>query len=133
MPKPEKNAMALVDACRSPIRRKIMILAEEAALTGKVVTAKSVSEQLDGELSSVSYHINQLLSAGALQVVGGEQQRGAWQRHLLPTEAFKAQMTDTVVLDRIAELMDGSLFESSGPTADELIALIRASGRPVEA
>lgn len=129
MPEPEKNAMALVDACRAPIRRKIMILAGEALQTGKVITAKGVAEQLGRPLSSISYHVVQLAKAGALEVVGGQQERGAWQKHYQPSEAFRAQITDTVALDQIAELIDG--FKPVN--LEKVAGIIRATGRPVEA
>lgn len=134
MPKPEKNAMALVDACRTPIRRKIMILAEEANAQQLRVTAKSLSEMLDIPLSTASYHAKELVKAGALKTQGGIQKRGAWQRFLVPTEAFQASMTDTVALDQIAETLDDDL--STPPyeeTVHEIKRLLRATGRPVEA
>lgn len=134
MPKPEKNAMALVDACRTPIRRKIMILAEEAKAEGDTISAKRAANKLGVNLSSLSYHIQELAKAGALQEAGGEQKRGAWQKNYVPSEAFQATMTDTVALDQIAELIDGrGINQELGQTRRaKLIQLIRATGRPVE-
>lgn len=127
----KRSAMALVDACRSPIRRRIMILAEEADAQQLRVTAKSLSEALDKKIATVSYHVAQLVKAGALREDGGVQKRGAWQRHLAPTEAFQATMTDTVALDRIAELVDGKPLTAARFL--ELKKTVRATGRPVEA
>lgn len=135
MPKPEKKTMALVDACRSPIRRKIMILVEEAWSNEEESTAKGIADRLDLNLSRISYHVTELFKAGALEVMGGEQKRGAWQKSYAPSEAFRATMTDTVVLDQIAELIDSedsSVLEKS-KTLRKLVPLIRATGRPVEA
>jgi hypothetical protein len=131
MPKPEKNAMALVDVCRSPIRREIMILASELAASGETVTAKEVGIRLGRPLTNVSYHVAKLAEAGAFSVDGGVQKRGAWQRHYLPSEAFRATMTDTVALDRIAELIDGKTLVDA--TGEKIANVIRATGRPVEA
>lgn len=135
MPKPEKNAMALVDACRTPIRRKIMILAEEAKAKGETISAKQAGDKLGVPLGPISYHFKVLFEAGALKVVGGEQKRGAWQKHYLPSRAFEATMTDTVALDQIAELIDS--IEGPHALPDSAVALIaglcRATGRPVEA
>ncbi len=132
MPKPEKNAMALVDACRGPIRRQIMVLAEEAYAAEKPVTAKGLAKALNKPLSNVSYYVTELFKAGALEVVGGEQKRGAWQKSYAPTKAFQTTMTDTVALDQIAEKLDASVQKR---TAFELglIEIVRATGRPVEA
>lgn len=136
MPKPEKNAMALVDVCRTPIRRKIMILASELEAEGMPITAKGMSIRLEEPLSGFSYHVNQLAKAGALEVDGGAQKRGAWQKHYLPSEAFQATMTDTVALDQIAELVDGRMRVNGEDAAlwlGEIAEIIRATGRPVEA
>lgn len=130
MPKPEKNAMALVDACRTPIRRKIMILAQEADAQQLRVTSTSLAEALGTSLGSTSYHVTQLVKAGALKEDGGVQKRGAWQRHLVPSKAFQATMTDTVALDQLAEHIE----EFPKSIASSRIAeIIRATGRPVEA
>lgn len=139
--RPEIDVMALVDACRTPIRRKIMILAQEAYAIKQPVTAKGLSEKLQKPLSNVSYYVAGLAKAGALEVVGGSQKRGAWQKAYAPTGLFQATMSDTVALDRIAELMDGlPAGEASKPNKvrweslkDELVKIIRATGRPVEA
>lgn len=139
MPKPEKNAMALVDACRSPIRRKIMILAEEAHAAEETVTAKGLSDKLGRPLSNVSYYVAALAKAGALETVGGSQKRGAWQKTYAPSKAFQATMTDTVALDQIAELMDEGLPKNQGIQnfrEDQFfraLKIVRATGRPVEA
>lgn len=129
MPKPEKNAMALVDACRTPLRRKIMILAEEMDAAGETISAKQAGDKLGVPLSPISYHFKVLFEAGALEVVGGEQKRGAWQKHYLPSSAFQATMTDTVALDQIAELIDGKILMN--PPAAKIVSIVRATGRPV--
>lgn len=133
MPKPEKNAMALVDACRTPIRRKIMILAEEAKAKGETISAKRAADKLDVNLSGLSYHVKCLAKAGALEEVSGEQKRGAWQKNYVPSEAFQATMTDAVALDQIAELVEAQPEHMSRKLAEPLVKLIRATGRPVEA
>lgn len=134
MAKPEKNAMALVDACRAPIRRKIMILAEEAQAREETISAKRAADSLEVGLSGLSYHFKVLVEAGALKKVRGEQKRGAWQKNYVPSEAFQATMTDTVALDQIAETLEDDL--STPPyeeTVYEIKRLLRATGRPVEA
>jgi predicted ArsR family transcriptional regulator len=134
MPKPEKNAMALVDACRTPMRRKIMILAGEAKAEGKMISAKQAADKLAVALSPISYHFKVLFEAGALEVVGGEQKRGAWQKHYLPSEDFEVTMTDTVALDQIAELVDDWDPLNNRPRdIPAIVKAIRATGRPVEA
>lgn len=122
--------MALVDACRTPIRRGIMILAEEARAKGETISAKRAADALDVGLSGLSYHVKELAKAGALEEVGGEQKRGAWQKNYIPSEAFQATMTDTVALDQIAELID----EANGYNVSEsdVRRIVRATGRPVE-
>lgn len=131
MPKPK--TMDLIDACRSPIRRQIMQLASEAALTGKTLTAKGVAEALNRPLSGASYHVKALFEGGALRVVAKEQHRGALQTHYVPSKAFQATMTDTVALDQIAELIE----ETGNPQDPEflwgLLKIVRSTGRPVEA
>lgn len=134
MPKPEKNAMALVDACRTPLRRKIMILASELEAAGEPITASKMSDRLNFPLSGFSYHVKKLAEAGALELDGGVQKRGAWQKHYRVSRAFEATMTDTVALDQIAETLDNDL--STPPyeeTVHEIKRLLRATGRPVEA
>lgn len=133
--KKANGAMAFVDACRTPIRRKIMILAEEAQAVDQPVTAKGLADSLELNLSGLSYHVKELAKAGALRVTGGSQKRGAWQKEYTPTEAFQATMTDTVALDQIAELIDGrGISQELGQTRRaKLIQVIRATGRPVEA
>jgi len=113
-----------------------MILAEELAAKedGDALTAKAASDQLGRSLSSISYHVVELAKAGALEVIGGEQKRGAWQKHYEPSDAFRATMTDTVALDQIAELIDGEAgFGLSVGQIDSLKQTVRATGRPVEA
>lgn len=135
-----KTVMALVDACRTPIRRQIMILAEEAKMRDETVSAKRTAEKLGESVGSVSYHFKVLAKAGALKETGGEQKRGAWQKNYVPSEAFQATMTDTVALDRIAELIeDLATFEGISEGSElyaqlgKLSSVIRATGRPVEA
>jgi predicted ArsR family transcriptional regulator len=113
------------------MRRKIMILAEEAKAREETVTAKGMADKLHLNLNGLSYHVKELAKAGALEVVGGEQLRGAWQKHYLPTEAFQATMTDTVALDQIAELVEEGI--SFAKNQAELFEIVRATGRPVEA
>lgn len=121
------GAMDLVDACRSPIRREIMATAETLHAEGTTITAKGLAVKLQRPLTNVSYHVVELLKVGALEETGGEQKRGAWQRHFAPTEGFRASMTDTVALDRIAEFIDGY------PQYKGIAKIIRDTGRPVEA
>ena len=129
------GAMALVDVCRTPTRRKIMVLASELEAAGKPITAKGMSDKLHSPLSGFSYHVNRLVKAGALEPDGGTQKRGAWQKQYRVSRAFENTMTDTVALDQIAELFDGYRTADNGPAGifNELGDLIRATGRPVEA
>jgi DNA-binding transcriptional ArsR family regulator len=134
------DAMKLLDACRSPIRRKIMILAEELEQRDEVLTAKGATELLGYgyAIGSVSYHVKQLAEVGALKNVGGEQRRGAWQKYYVPSDGFKATMTDTVALDLITELLEtleGQRITEKRTHAAvlKLAGIIRATGRPVEA
>lgn len=131
----KKKAMELVDSCRTPIRRKIMILAEEVAQRKEFVTAKGLQEALGykdiDKLSQVSYHVRALWKAGALKDIGGERIRGAYQTHYVPSKAFQATMTDTVALDQIAEVIEGQ--QPHRLQAKTIVNILRATGRPVEA
>jgi len=128
-----RDTMKLVNICRSPIRRQIMLLAEEVEARGDVLTASLVNKEiLKGErLSSASYHVGELAKAGALEIVGGERKRGAYQDYYKPTKAFRASMTDTVALDQIAELIDTAGFNDGA--LEKLVGIVQATGRPVEA
>jgi len=128
---PKPKTMDLIDACRSPLRRQIMQTAEEAAHLGKTVSADGIAKALKRNLGSTSYHVKLLAAAGALELADTRQVRGALQKLYVPSEAFRAEMTDTIALDLIAELIDGKSFTDI--IRKDLIKLIRATGRPVEA
>jgi len=115
-----------------------MLLAAEEAAKGRHLTAKGVQKAFgfkgNDKLSRLSYQVKTLWQLGALECVGGEQIRGAYQKHYVPSKAFQATMTDTVALDQIAELIDNA----SGPGFSQalrakLVQIVQAAGRPVEA
>ena len=128
------GTMDLVDACRTPIRRLILTAAGELQAAGEQVTAKAIATKLSRPLTNISYHVAELRKAGALVQEGGEQKRGAWQKQYALSEEFQATMTDTVALDQIAELIDGLPGpKTKAIAADEIVQIVRATGRPVEA
>lgn len=129
MPKPK--TMDLIDGCRSPIRRRIMQLATEAAHQGKTVSAYGLAKALKQHIGSTSYHVRFLAEAGALTLADTRQRRGTFQKLYVPSEAFQATMTDTVALDRIAECLEDGI--SLAKNQAQLFKLVRATGRPVEA
>lgn len=128
------TAMELVDACRSPIRRQIMLKAEELCQEEKPLTATAASRCLEIDISKASFHVAKLYKLGALKKSGGRRVRGAYQAYYAPSGAFKATMVDTVALDQIAELVDGLPgVQAKAIAVDTMVPIIRATGRPVEA
>lgn len=128
-----RSTMELLDACRSPIRRQIMVLAEEARQAETHLTIKKAFEALDGStgIGSTSYHVNSMAEAGLLEKVGGERIRGAYQAWYAPSAAFQVTLSDTVALDQIAEFIEG--LRAMPVPCKKIAAIIRTTGRPVEA
>lgn len=130
MPKSEKNVVERLATIRNhPLRRKILQAAEEAHAQGRLVSPTGLHKQLKAPMGSVSYHVNVLRDEGALKLLDEVPRRGANEHLYGINEDLLAEIADTVALDRIAELVDGTYAEDFKPIA----AILRSTGRPVEA
>lgn len=113
-----------------PLRRQIMQTAREAHAQGRLVSPVGLHKQLKRSISHVSYHVAVLRGEGALELLETVPRRGAVEHLYGINEDLLAEITDSVALDQIAELIDGGTELHRTP---ELAKIVRSTGRPVEA
>lgn len=74
---------ALLDALHHPLRRALL----HRYVTAEVPTSpKYLADSMQQRLSSVSYHVRELATLGALEIVEEEKRRGAVEHFYEPTE-----------------------------------------------
>lgn len=127
----EKNVVDRLTIVRNhSLRRKILRAAGEAKAMGRLVSPVGLHRQLKAPLGQVSYHVKVLNEVGVLEASGGAQKRGAFEHHYALNEDFLAEITDSVALDQIAELIDTAGFNDG--TFEKLVEIVKSTGRPVE-
>lgn len=135
MPKAKKSTaerLAVING--HALRRQIMQAAQEAHAQGRLVSPTGLHKQLGAPIGKVSYHVTILRDEGALKLMDRVPRRGAVENLYGIDEDLLAEITDSIALDRAAELLDEeSGFGLSVGQIDTLKQIIRATGRPVEA
>lgn len=129
-PKKAKSAIERIDTIRGhKIRRQIVQAAIEAQALGKLVSPGGLRRQLNVPIQLTSYHVKVLRDEGILKLEEMIPRRGAFEHLYSLNGDYLAEITDSIALDQIAELIDG--FK---PVNLEKVAeIIRSTGRPVEA
>lgn len=114
-------------ALAHPRRRGIL-----AALSRRntAVAPRDLVEELDVEVSNLSYHFRVLLAVHLVELVETKAVRGAVKHYYRPGPGFTPNLADTVALDQIAELVaKGS--EATDGLLEEIIEVLVASGRTI--
>jgi DNA-binding transcriptional ArsR family regulator len=133
MPKPEKSiAERLAVINRHEIRREILQAAREAHAQGRLVSPVGLHKQLERPMGTISYHVVKLRDEGALKLLEEQPKRGAVEHLYGINKDLLAEIGDSIALDQIAELIE---VDGKGSLQfwDDLLKLVRATGRPVEA
>lgn len=131
MPKPEKSiAERLAVINGHEIRRGILQVAREAHAQGRLISPIGLHKQLERPIGTISYHVVVLRDEGALKLLETIPRRGASEHLYGINEDLLAEIGDSIALDQIAELIDGSAIGQANP---QIFDIIRATGRPVEA
>lgn len=123
------------------LRREILQVAREEHAMGKLVSPVGLHRRLKKPIGSVSYHVKVLCEEGALELFETIPRRGAGEHCYAINEAFLAEIQDSMALDQIAELIESHPAGEAGNAntarwetlKDSLTAIVRATGRPVEA
>jgi hypothetical protein len=128
---PEKSIADRLAVIRGhALRREILQAAQEAHAQGRLVSPVGLSKQLDVPLSKLSYHVKVLVGEGGLELLDEQPRRGAVEHLYGINEDLLAEITDSVALDQITELLDGTVVGRANP---EILDIVRSTGRPVEA
>jgi DNA-binding transcriptional ArsR family regulator len=84
------------------------------------------------ELGLVSYHFNVLREVGLIELARKESVRGSVKHLFRLSPAFTAELQDTLALDKIAELLGGDVGDHAKEVAEEIAAVVVATGRPIQ-
>jgi DNA-binding transcriptional ArsR family regulator len=85
-PLPEDPNDALLNALQHPLRRSLLRRYVQAK---ELLSPKELASLTKQPLSSVSYHVRQLVKAGAVEIVAEEQVRGSVQHFYEATQLVK--------------------------------------------
>jgi DNA-binding transcriptional ArsR family regulator len=131
MPKSEKSIAERLAVIRGhALRREILQAAQEAHAQGRLVSPIGLHRQLGAKMGSVSYHVAKLRDEGALKLLETVPRRGASEHLYGINEDLLAEITDSIALDQIAELIDDN--KPGVALRSKLVDLIRATGRSGE-